>query len=186
MDPRKSLYFKFCYALNTFINFHYALNKFIVFIYIYYVFVIIPFPLVIWVWKSLVVLADYVRLSWGINNHVNPQGIGPIEHPPWLNSVIYIIYYVVNIVYFSPFSLVIWVWKSRLVVVDYVRPQWGINNHIILWGIGPTKILCLKLRYFHYLLRYCKYCPFFHFDLGMKIPNGIGGLDKSFNSTKPM
>ena len=30
-----------------------------------------------------------------------------------------------------PFSFVIWAWKSRLVVVDYVRPQWGINNHII-------------------------------------------------------
>ena len=51
------------------------------FIYIYYVIVIIPFPRVIWVWKSLVVLANYVRPPWGINNHVNLQAIGPINTP---------------------------------------------------------------------------------------------------------
>ena len=47
------------------------------------------------------------------------------------------------------------------------------------------KTLCLKFRYLHYLPRCRKYCPFFRFDLGMKIPTGVGGLDKSFNRTNP-
>ena len=71
----------FLYALNTFIALCYALNIFIAFIYIYYIIMIIPFPCVNWVWKSLVVLEDYVRPSWDINNHVNPQGIEPMNTP---------------------------------------------------------------------------------------------------------
>ena len=65
------------------------------------------------------------------------------------------------------------------------------NNHIfppvstIPYGIGPIKSFCLKPCYFYYLQCCCNYCPSFYFDLGMKIPTGIGGLDKSFNSTKP-
>ena len=119
-------------ALNLFIAFRYTLNTFIAFIYIYYVFVnIIPFSRVIWVWKSLAVLADYVSPLRGINNHVNPQGIGSMSTPPWLDSVI-LLFTMLWILFISPsFSLVICVWKSRLVVVDYVRPQWGINNHVI-------------------------------------------------------
>ena len=56
----------FHYALNTFIVFHYAINTFITFIYIYYVFVIISFPRVIWIWKSLAVLANYVKPSMAL------------------------------------------------------------------------------------------------------------------------
>jgi hypothetical protein len=41
----------------------------------------------------------------------------------------------------------------------------------------------MKIRYSE--PRHFRHCPFFHFDLGMKIPNGIGVLGKSFNSTKP-
>ena len=57
--------------------------------------------------------------------------------------------------------------------------------HVNPWGIRLMKIPCFKFSYSHYLLCCRKYCWFFHLDLGMKIPTGIGGLGKSFNSTKP-
>jgi hypothetical protein len=55
------------------------------------------------------------------------------------------------------------------------------KTHVNPCGIGPTKILFFKPGYFHYLQYCCNYCPFHYFDLGMKIPNGIGGLGKSFH-----
>ena len=69
-----ALRFKFIY------RFHYVDYCFYFCIY-YVIIVIIPFPCVTWVWKSLVVLADYVRPLRGINNNVNPQGIGPMNTP---------------------------------------------------------------------------------------------------------
>ena len=68
-------------------------------------------------------------------------------------------------------------------MADYVRPQQGINNHVNLQGIRSMN--ALPMTKFRYLPHCRKYCLFFYFDLGMKIPNGIGDLDKSFNSTKP-
>ena len=68
-------------------------------------------------------------------------------------------------------------------MTDYVRSQQGINNHVNPQGIRSMNALPItKFR----VLPHCrKYSLFLYFDLGMKIPNNIGGLDKSFNSTKP-
>ena len=46
-------------------------------------------------------------------------------------------------------------------------------------GIGPIKNPLFRTSLFSSL------SIFHYFDLGIKIPNGIGGLGKSFNSTKP-
>jgi hypothetical protein len=44
-------------------------------------------------------------------------------------------------------------------------------------GIGPTKILCLNPVIFIIYYVVVNIVHFFHyFDLGMKIPNGIGGF----------
>ena len=106
-------YFKYLYRFPQYFKYIYRFTT----LWILFI-VIVSFPRVIWAWKSLVVLADYVSPLRGINNHINPQGIGSMSTPPWLNSVI-------SLFISPPFSLVIWVWKSRLVVVDYVRPPWG-------------------------------------------------------------
>jgi hypothetical protein len=44
-------------------------------------------------------------------------------------------------------------------LADYVRPLWGINNHVNPQGIGPMNTPLIKFRHFHYLLR-CEYCLF--------------------------
>jgi hypothetical protein len=54
-------------------------------------------------------MVDYVRPQRGINNHVNPQGIGSMNTPPMIKFRHFIIYYVVSIIYFLPLSpFMIW------------------------------------------------------------------------------
>jgi hypothetical protein len=73
----------------------------------YYI-VIIPSPRVFGSENPYSVLVDYVRPQRGINNHVNPRGIGSKNTILMFKFRHLLFYYVVSIVISSPFSLVIW------------------------------------------------------------------------------
>ena len=56
----------------------------------------------------------------GINNHVIPQGIGPMNTP--FDLILLLFPYLLRCYYYPLFPLRFGCEKSRLVVVDYVRP----------------------------------------------------------------
>ena len=76
-------------------------------------------------------------------------------------------YYVVNIVIFSPFfflcdlGMIILIGRGGL--CETSMRLYPPHNPI---GIGPTKILYFKPRYFRHLRYDCDYCPFFYFWFG--------------------
>ena len=161
-----------------------ALFTFTTYLWIY---IVIISPLCVLVRQSRVALVDYVSPLWGLNSHVSPRGAWPEKHAsPCLNNAIYcfiyIYYALVNILCgnYSPFPCVL-VRQSRVALVDYVSPLWGLNNHVSPRGTWPEKHNPhVQILSFIILLR-CKYyivifSPFFLCDLGVIIPIGRGGL----------
>ena len=134
-----------------------------------------PFPCVL-VRQSRVALVDYVSPLWGLNNHVSPRGTWPEKHNPHVQILSFIIllrckYYIVNIPPFCDLGVIIPIGRDRL--CETSMRHYPSRNPIRHWTHKNTFI---KPRYFHFLQYRCNYCPFFYSDLGMKIPNGIGGF----------
>ena len=92
---------------------------------------------------------------------------------------IYIYYVLVNICVVIIPSPCVLVRQSRVVLVDYVSPLWGLNNHVSPRGTWPEKHNPhVQIPSFSILLC-CEYCyifPLFLCDLGVIIPIGRGGI----------
>ena len=92
---------------------------------------------------------------------------------------IFITYLWIYIVIIPP--LCVLVRQSRVALVDYVSPLWGLNSHVSPRGAWPENHNPhVRIPSFSILLR-CKYyivifSPFFLCDLGVIIPIGRGGL----------
>jgi hypothetical protein len=69
--------------------------------------------------------------------------------------------------------------NPQLVLVDYVRPQRGINNHVNPRGIRSKNTTPMsKFRHLlhYYAVNIVTFSPLFPCDLGVIIPIGCDGL----------
>ena len=190
MDLRKPLCIKFHYCFKNIYRFPQCF-KFIyrfLFTFTTYLWILYydypPSPC-IWTWKSLVVLVDYVSPLWGINNHVNPQGIWSKNTSPWLNSVIYR-FTTLWIFIFSPFSPYDLGVKILSGLGGLCSPLRGINNHINPQGIRSINTSpCLNTVIYIIYYVVVNIVHFFILIWVWKFRPVLEVVDKSFNSTKP-